>query len=762
VEDLSVDVNDPNRVLHQFMYLDTTGVYLNANGFFAMGVYHGGTTGVGASMTVDNAEVNKTLANTPPNITLISPPDGTNFYAFAGGVSFKATDDISVPTNGLTLTLNGIAYTNGSPGVTVTPATGSAASRTFAFNGLQPNTYYNGTIVGVDNVGASNVLHYEFDTFLQTNLTVEIEDFNHDSGLFIDGGVNQYSGLPYTADVDYHNTNTGQSGAPAPPDAYRFGFSPQGYEIWQIGNNTPPRTKYVGAGDPNEYEVYTSSGHNGDWANYTRTYPPGTYKVYLRESTGGTTKAQSTLAIVGGDPTTTTQFTTNVGTFTQLSDAAGDTGIGVDRTVPLLDGLGNPVIIRFSGGVETLRLTFDLEDGVNIVNYMAFITTPDPGVLRPIVGSASPAPGSTTRFSGAPEGPNATIVNRDTAVTNISAVTLNGVNVTPLTITPVAGGMTVSWSLLSVPAAATITNVVIFQDSQGVSVTNSYTYSYPFLRATNRLAGALTTRGISTRMVHSSVSAGGNSIATAEGQLALPTPTLGDAYQTWQTNSPIINWDDNVGPTGPNSPGAAPVTFVPGLDNIASPVGSGFANNVDNFAVESLAYLYLTAGAHRFSCFGDDTFQIASGTNTTDHGGTVLVTSLGAFGLPAQSFDFLVEADGLYPMRAVWQEGGGYADFHLYSRDPNTGADTCVNDPANPAGVVQAFYPAVATPAVLSSAAVGGPYSLRFDASVNTGTSTATVPILSDARQFYKLSWSSGLTITNVTKVGTSIVIKYQ
>jgi hypothetical protein len=62
---------------------------------------------------------------------------------------------------------------------------------------------------------------------------------------------------------------------------------------------------------------------------------------------------------------------------------------------------------------------------------------------------------------------------------------------------------------------------------------------------------------------------------------------------------------------------------------------------------------------------------------------------------------------------------------------------------------------------VLSSATVGGPYTVPAGAVVNIATKTVTVPV-SGSMQFYRLQSSSPLTIQSITIVGGSVVITYQ
>jgi len=747
LEDLSMDVNDPARVVYQRMIVDN-GIgsippYINRDGYFALSQYRNNPPG-NVAVTWDNAEVNSVVGgNAPPIVSGASPAGGKNFHSAASGISFNINDDASAPINNIKLTLNGVVYTNGSPGVTITPPDVSSLSRQFTFTNLAPNVFYVGSIQASDNLGATTTIQYQFDTFLTNNIQVEAEDFNYstnvtvDGGAFFDAGLNAYAGLEGTAEIDYHDSRAaGNFDNPIP-------YRPLDYPR-QYLTGEPPRSQYVLATQP-EYLVYDNN--NGDWRNYTRTFPAGTYLVYSRQSTFLLPVSQVTLERVTSDPHTNGQTTTVLGSFIQLGDAAGDTGYDVHRNVPLTDAAGNPTVVRFTGGVDTLRVTDryveNNEDSDVFHNYLVFVPTADPGTLRPIVTHSAPIAGDTFRMSPATEATFASIANRDTTVTNIVALKMNGVDVA-FTPTITASGMDVNWSLFVVPAAPTITNTLIYRDSEGATITNNWTYSYPFLRASNSLPlGSLSTRGFDVRMVQTDIYPNpDNTIAKGEDQLAIPPVVPYD--RTWQTNVQTLDWNDSTGI--PN--------YVPGLDGGISGFPPGPYNYI---ATEELAYLELTAGAHRLVVVSDDSFQLRSGTSLTDTSARVLGFQNGTF---SGSFDFVVEADGLYPLRGMWQEEGGGANFSLSSLNRIGGTNNIVNDPGDPPGGVKAYLPVTPT-VLLSSAAVGGPYTAAAGAAINPVTKTVTVPI-SGSMQFYRMSSASAVTIQSITVVGSNVVITYQ
>jgi hypothetical protein len=141
------------------------------------------------------------------------------------------------------------------------------------------------------------------------------------------------------------------------------------------------------------------------------------------------------------------------------------------------------------------------------------------------------------------------------------------------------------------------------------------------------------------------------------------------------------------------------------------------------------------------------------------------------------TFDVVVEADGLYPVRCIWEETGGSAVLQLWSTNVTAGGDeVLVNDPGNPAGVVKAWYPIVCK----SSSSVAGPYTVDATASnaltkvdiVGADCSPTvvgsmvtggkfTIPV-SGAARFYRLDGPRQTKITKIEQVGLNVEITYQ
>ena len=777
IEDLSVNVNDPARITFQSEFVDTPNQdpgmnetasskfpYLNVDGNFAISVFSAGAQP--ADAIFDNAIVTQTLPPpAAPSVGNIVPTFGANFLTAAStSVSFDASDNLNVPLDNMVLTLNGTRYTNGSPGVTITPTTPVATSRHFVLSGaLAANANYSGTIQVTGPFGLSSTLAVTFDTFLTTDYLVEAEEYNFstntvDGGVFIDnphlnaqgtsGDPLAYNGVTGLQDIDFHDNR-------GPAFFFDANHDFRLDNPYNTRSTDLLRSKYSGAGPQgdggyNEEEV--SDIRNGDWLNYTHTYPAGTYNVFLRQSQFKFPQSLATLERVTSDPQQPNQTTAILGSF------IGSPVSTLFANTELTDGPGNPLVLRIPAGVQTFRLNDritpdgDADLGTMALNYLIFVPVSDPGTLRPIVSLTSPvnganvAPNPNSGATSSSPGTSAAIANRDTTVNAGTVVLKMNGNTVAATVTPTASGANVAWSLSVLPPARVITNTISFQDSDGTNLTYSWTYSYPFVNGSNALPlGTFPMRGWNVRMVQTNGVPLGNDLFRAEEQLAIPP--LIPFEVTTQTVMQVINWNDAGDGTTANPFGYFPnPSPVPGL----VPDGTH-----DNIAIEILGYAKLTAGAHRFGAVSDDGFQVRSGAGFHDPAGTVVgVRDGGTFD---GTFDFIVETTGLYPVRVVWYENGGGADYQLFSVDPDNGtARVLLNDPTDPTGGVQVYVPI----GVLAATAVTGPYTPPAGAIIDTANQTVTVPMTGSA-QFFRMVTVTPVTLSNVHVVGSNLVFTY-
>jgi len=801
IEDLNVGVNDPGRILYQAVFVDTSAAdpldtgnsprypdgaigpasaFMNIPGSIALYAFYGGSGSApyGSDIVFDNLTVNQTTPpNLPPAISAVFPPDRSNFVNVASSaVTFHVTDDTSIPVNNVGLTLNGVTYANGS-GATVA---GTTKSVTFTLNGpLLADTFYSGSIQATDNVGAVIIFPYSFDTF-RTNAgtcyTIESEDYNfYDTyvtlmpGAFIDNPLlypngygpfaDGYVGQVGYAEVDFHDARTSSDSA----STYRPSDRPRTADA-----GDGPRSQYALAsatwGTPVP-EVALVDRQNGDWNNYTHNYPAGWYHAYLRLSQFALENS-----VIGLQRVTNPTQTNGIGqTAVDLGVFLGHvTGYDIYDTVPLTDGVGNSLLVHFTGGVDTLRVTNTMVQGPNSgvgQNYLVFAPAAAPGPQPPYVSQVTPANGQVLGV-GAPN-TGATIVNRDTTVTiGTILVQVNGVTV-PSSATATASGATVTWTpVSSVPTLATS---LIFQDSASVWHTNNWTYSYGItLQAASSLpVGSLTQTGFDARLVKSyDVAAGyptyanigvsgalNNSVASAQSLLAVPCPFSVNVTATNMVQT--VNWGigGNEYPSQANFPGLC----LPPPD-------------VNSWAVEIFAYLQLAAGINRIYVDSDDCVGLYSGSNLRDTSNPFVQTT----GVVHESIDYLVPAAGLYPFHVIFEEGGGAAYLRLQSVSLSDNSTKLLGDPTG----VPAFYPLV----VKSSSSPNGPWTA--DAAANAGNllaptvnntpcytggalnnisltgGTVTVPLPSSPK-YYLLDGPRAAKITSVKKVGANLVITY-
>jgi hypothetical protein len=428
-------------------------------------------------------------------------------------------------------------------------------------------------------------------------------------------------------------------------------------------------------------------------------------------------------------------------------------------------------------GLYVYQENYPSSDGADATfdNYLS--TVPAAGAMPATVTDLSPPPAgkATAIYPMVTVG----ILNRDTTVKAASIqLWLDGVQIPSslLTIDPnyvykpnnpsASGtsfpGATVTYSNTTLYTVGTgHTNAIVFTDSNGTLQSNAWTWTsaYPFLYASNSLPiGSLSLPGFDARMVQSSAAniAGSvspsipNSVASAEAVLAYQYAV--DLAATSVVQS--VAWDLDATNNGA-------ITNFPGL--CIPPA------NVNSFAVQALTYLQLTNGLNTFYVDSDDTVGIFSGTNLTDTSNVVLETT----GVAHQSFEFFVEADGLYPFNIIYEQGTGSAYLVLHSVNPDN-SQTLLNAP----GGVPAFYPLV----VKSCTSVEGPYTadaaanaanalktvnLYCDGNTNNAAlnqsltgGTVTVPISGTAK-FYLLDGPRAAKIPSVKKAGSNLVINY-
>ncbi len=535
------------------------------------------------------------------------------------------------------------------------------------------------------------------------------------------------------------------------------------------GFDTPRPYRTVGSSYVPDYIV--SNVQPGDWMNYTRTFPSGNYNVYLRVSSQGRQDVRLDQVLSG------------LGTSNQTTALRGEflvpntQGLTRFRYIPLTDGAGNLQTLTLSG-LNTLRLTANqVRTGVTPtddpisdlqLNWLLFVPTTAPASSQPFIASASPSANSDNF------GPTATasivILNRTSAVSCPGSIQLrfDGVNVTSaatISCTTAEGpGATVSYR----PPGFLVPNSVhtmslVFSDGT-TTQSNQWAFtvepSIPLLVAGDGLAGSPDT--LFTVQVNKAQNGADptacavqgpfeNWIPRAEQQLAgqLINGDTGQPYPNqaagttsgFYTEGNAIQYEQCGGTT----PFFGQAKTFPGIP--ATDPGGDWdcaAGSPDHFAVAATIKLQLGAGVYRMGVNSDDQFKVTAGGAT----GTNVFLASSVNSLPDTThdgqFEFVVQNNGIYNLRLLYEEGEGGAFVEWYWVNRTTGTRELVR-PLE----------------LLSSATVNGPYTLDSTAQIDPGAKTITVP-KSGNTHFYRLLSGAAYTLGKPTVSGNNIVLTYQ
>ncbi|MBN8247019.1 MAG: hypothetical protein J0L84_06200, partial [Verrucomicrobia bacterium] len=698
-----LDLEAAGAVIFDRTYVDTAAAdimadgedappapFINRVGNVVLYLYaDGGQDPAGYQVVLDNlvACAPQAATDEPPRIEAVAPSEGAIFLAPSTPVTFRVVDDNAIPDSGVVVTLNGTDFTTAN-GLSL-GAAGSTRSGTLG--GLVADRTYTGQIRVTDSAGATRTAVLSFDTFSSAVRTVEVEDYNFESGGFFNQPVrtaelggpadNSYTDRVGTADVDFLDTRTAPNGADT---MYRT----QDPVRMQRALDNRRRDQFNSDLGVYDYEVGDIAA--GDWMNYTREFAAGSYEVYLREAVVNLERADSVLEEVTSDPAQPGQTVRLLGTF-----AGGQTGF-IARNIALTDGAGqNRVVLRLSGRT-TLRLrhlTADTSAGNRYLNYLAFVPVADAGVQRPAVTSVLPANGSVTATTEARI--EAVIQNRDTRLAPETVVLLvNDLGVAP-TVSPTDSGARVDYTFPTLPARDAVQRArLIFADSEGVFQTNdwSFAFTYPELDPATRLGGPGPERGLKVRVTQSEEN-GENSLERAEAQLAANS-TIVKVYDTTVTAA-AVNYSQNGIDGGTDG-------YFEGDEAIP---GQADGIGTDNYAMEVAAFLDLPAGVTRFGVQCDDGYKLASGLNL---GAASPPLAFHNGGPADETFDVVVPVAGVYGFRFVWYERGGGAHVEWFTVDRATGVRTLVNAAGGVASYTSAIVPAGVQ--ALGSSTLGGPY----------------------------------------------------
>src|SRR5437016_11154503 len=142
--------------------------------------------------------------------------------------------------------------------------------------------------------------------------------------------------------------------------------------------------------------------------------------------------------------------------------------------------------------------------------------------------------------------------------------------------------------------------------------------------------------------------------------------------------------------------------------------------------------------------YSDDQVKVMAGGPA----GSNVFVAQSMYTLPGTSndgqFEFVVQTNGIYMFRLVYEEGEGSSHCDWYWVNRNTGAKELVR-PLE----------------LLSSATVNGSFTYDSTALIDPGAKTITVPKSGNTR-FYRLSSGTAYTLGKPTISGSNVVLTYQ
>ncbi len=707
-----------------------------------------------AQQTSANQEFNRmqivSASLTPPTIVNILPTNGSIYVDPAvNNVSFEVDSLASaVASNTVTLLLNGVAQSN------LTVNTAGPTNQLLVANNtpLLGNTLYTATIIATDTNGNRATNSVTFNTFLQTDNFIEAEDYNFNNGQFLAGAFpdsfDGYSGAAGNNGVDFFDTTASNL------NVYRL-------DLPQVlaGNDPVDHANYQGGGFSDYYLGYNDTG---DWEDYTRVFPTNNYTVYARMAGFGTGPIMEMERLANSTATTSTQPLAAVGRFI-VPNTGGTSNYAL---VPLTDLFGNTVQVS-SPGTNTFRCTSVGGDRTYNFNYLILVPSSSTNVIRPYISAGSPTPNAGAVGLDSPI--SFTIANGQTSV-NPATINLfvNSTNVTGgAIIGNNAAGSTVSYASANLLAPnSTYTVTATYTDTASVSITN--TWQFTTVAATAAIVpagdalppGSGTTNGFALTIYKIDNGAPTTaSLSNAEQELigAIINPTNSQPYPNLAANgglfleSGTINYDITGAPTGTptfNFKSAFPDLTAGAPDN--------------NFAMQALMYLQLSAGNYHFQVRSDDGFRFTIGTTPTD---TNLV--LGQFdggrgnGTPSDIY-FTVLANGLYPARLLYYQAGSGGNVEFYSIYNGT-TPILINDGSNPNSITA--YAAVAASGspvtLLNPAHSGGVTTFSFQTQSGHTHLVQYKNVLTDPVWTLLQTVPGDGTVANITDNGASTATRF-
>jgi hypothetical protein len=269
--------------------------------------------------------------------------------------------------------------------------------------------------------------------------------------------------------------------------------------------------------------------------------------------------------------------------------------------------------------------------------------------------------------------------------------------------------------------------------------------------------------GFKLRTVQANTASGTlpNTISRALAQLSgtLIDPTTGQPFVNeadltlvgadgFFTDNNVINFDqDGVDHGNFTSVNGYTEELVPGIP--------GTGGHTDNFAVEILAYLQLSAGVHRMGVNSDDGFVVMVGPERPDALGTRLGFFDAGRGAADTIFNFFVEQEGFYPVRLVWFEGAVDANLEWFMIDVASGEKILINDPNKTKAVKAYRQSSITRPYVQSTRPAAGAAGVPVTATIEVKIVDGTIPVDANSVQLLLNDAAVGASVNKAGGVTT-------
>jgi hypothetical protein len=297
--------------------------------------------------------IRKEIAPKVPTITGIYP-DGTALLQATNKLVFNASSSSGLNLTSIGLAVNGVNVSSSCTYVTNGTA-GTVTNVDVSYTGLPQQRTDSAVMTATDSLGLTGTTTVTFDTYSPTNFIVKADEFDFNSGQFIDnpvytnvvddpGVTTTYFGLD---SVDGIDTRKGAAaGAVNDVNCYRATDSMGTRTQTPLATGElPSPTRFGGSVVPSHMVGNWSSA---EWQNYTKTFPAGLYNVYARVSSSSSSII--TFDQVTAGQGTASQTLNNLGSFT-----FSGTSLAAFQWVPLMR-FGQLATVNLAG-VNTVRAT---------------------------------------------------------------------------------------------------------------------------------------------------------------------------------------------------------------------------------------------------------------------------------------------------------------------------------------------------------------------------------------------------------------------